>query len=417
MSTPNRISELEDLEKRSRLSEDRESTQQHALELLTLYRQIDEDRALSVLHNLVKKRLQQAETVTALIRLVLTWADDYPLESTSSLPKREAILKAVRDAAMGKITVEREYALSVRELAKLYESRSDLTLASLEIRNLAPEQIGSLSRSERIEMILYQVRLLLDTGDLIRSEISIRRITPRSLHHEEVPPTLHVLYYYLASKIFNLRGNILKASSAYLDLWIASRKVEGDHELREHISTALSDAARYCLLSELGPERTTLAAKIMIEYSKLEDKPIPEADLLQKTLETLLIEMEHGDSLPACEVTEKYVPNWRSVLKERIVDHNLFIVSKFFSTVQLSRLAELVQAQQDVAETRLCALFERNILFCKIDRQTGSVSLRREQDPVNTSNDWAFGLMRTIDKLEKAVHLIEVERSFSGFNE
>ncbi|KAL0205029.1 hypothetical protein P9112_000336 [Eukaryota sp. TZLM1-RC] len=414
MSSPqnDHISELQALEKKYRLAEDRDNTRSTALELLDLCRQVSVDRALTELSTLVKKRLQQPETITAIVRHVLSWTDDFTGQDESSIQIKRRILTTVRDASAGKLTVEKEHALAIRQLSNQYVSLNDIDSAAKEIKDLSPEQIGAFTRSERIEMILYQVDLFLKTKDFIRAEISFRKITIRSLQHEDVEPRLRVMYFFLATRIALIRDDYYTTSSAFYDLFISSKSLSSDDSVFSLSTGSLASSARYLLLTELGPERNTLAGRVVEEVVKT-GQELKEVALLHKTLGTLLVDLNEVDALPNDEDTGEHVRGWRELVKRGLVDHNITVVSKFFSLVSFSKFAELVQATEEFAEERLTVLFANNVVYCKINRLERIISFEKEKSSTAVVNEWSFALMGAIEKVDRTVHLIEVEQSLA----
>ncbi|KAL0232840.1 hypothetical protein GEMRC1_011587 [Eukaryota sp. GEM-RC1] len=410
--TDSKIQELQALEKKHRLAEDKDNTRAVAIELLDVCRSVSDSRALSELTTLVKKRLQQPDTITAIVRHVLSWADDYSESDPSTVPFRQSIFSVVREASAGKLTVEREHAFATKSLSLLLDQQGKISEASSIIKDFAPEQIGALSRSERIDMILFQTSTFLKSDDFVRAEIAFRKITTRSLQHEEVSPELRVRFYSLATSIANIKKELLTAAAAYFDLYISSLTLPSDSSLHSLAEGSLSFAARYCLMSELSPERTTLIGRIMEAVVLKEDLP-SEVDLLKTTLGSELINITATDELPESSTTQQFFPNWKLLVKERLIDHNITVIAKFFSRISFDDISSLVQCDVSTMEDRVCTLFGNNVIFCRIDRLKEEISFRKDLDPASEANEWSMSLMSTIDKLEKAVHLIEVEQSFS----
>ncbi|KCV70277.1 hypothetical protein H696_02607 [Fonticula alba] len=80
----------------------------------------------------------------------------------------------------GRIYVEVERAQLARLLAAIREASGDIPEAADILQALQVETFGSLSRTDKIDFILEQVRLLAAKGDYIRAGLAIRKISPRT---------------------------------------------------------------------------------------------------------------------------------------------------------------------------------------------------------------------------------------------
>ena len=88
------------------------------------------------------------------------------------LPSREekfTMLNTLRTATEGKIFLEREYSQTTKELVEMYEADGKIDEAAKIIQEIQIETYGSLENSEKVDFILYQMKLVLARQDYIRT--------------------------------------------------------------------------------------------------------------------------------------------------------------------------------------------------------------------------------------------------------
>ncbi|XP_040369830.1 26S proteasome non-ATPase regulatory subunit 12 homolog A [Rosa chinensis] len=96
-------------------------------------------------------------------------------------------------------------------------------------------------------------------------------------------------------------------------------------------------------------------------------------------------------------------------LKQRIIEHNILVVSKYYSRVTLKRLAELLCLSIQEAEKHLSEMVVSKALVAKIDRPIGIICFRTAKDSNNVLNSWATNLEKLLDLVEKSCHQIHKE--------
>lgn len=126
---------------------------------------------------LCKRRAQSKKATTDMVQLCAnTFKDKLP-----SRDERFTMLNTLRTATEGKIFLEREYSQSTRELVEMYEADGKIDEAAKIIQEIAIETYGSLENKEKVDFILYQMKLVLARQDYIRTQILSRKISKRSI--------------------------------------------------------------------------------------------------------------------------------------------------------------------------------------------------------------------------------------------
>ncbi|KAL2339423.1 hypothetical protein Fmac_007363 [Flemingia macrophylla] len=96
-------------------------------------------------------------------------------------------------------------------------------------------------------------------------------------------------------------------------------------------------------------------------------------------------------------------------LRERVIEHNILVISKYYARITLKRLAELLCLSVQEAEKHLSDMVVSKALVAKIDRPMGIVCFQTAKDSNDVLNSWASNLERLLDLVEKSCHQIHKE--------
>jgi 26S proteasome regulatory subunit N5 len=91
------------------------------------------------------------------------------------------MLHAIREACEGKMFLEREYANATTKLVEYMEEDGKAEEGTKIIQEIQIETYGSLEVKEKVEFILYQMKLVLMRKDFVRCQILSRKISKRHL--------------------------------------------------------------------------------------------------------------------------------------------------------------------------------------------------------------------------------------------
>ena len=168
------------LEKKCRLNNDTISLKEVCLQIIRLCRQkFAWEKLNSVLTVISKRRAQSKTAVTAIVEESMTYIDQTPDKAT-----KVELIKTLKDICEGKMYVEGECARLHLMLAMIFEADGNIGEACDMIQDVHVETYGSLSKKEKAEYILQQIRLNLLRKDFVRALIQVRVLT------------LDLLFYY-----------------------------------------------------------------------------------------------------------------------------------------------------------------------------------------------------------------------------
>jgi len=180
------------LEKRCRVGNDNASLIRVCQASLQACRDAgDHDAILSTLNTLATRRSQKSAAIKALVETSFPWCvqEPYtpvPVSSPAEAKQRDALIDALRTLTDGKLFLERERAQLTRAAAKLHEEAGDIHQAAAVLQEVHVETYGSLSKREKVEFLLEQMRLTLAAADYVRGGIVANKVSRKHLAEENM---------------------------------------------------------------------------------------------------------------------------------------------------------------------------------------------------------------------------------------
>ncbi|XP_074280680.1 26S proteasome non-ATPase regulatory subunit 12 homolog A-like [Silene latifolia] len=422
------VEALLNVEKQMRLAGEVAETKKAVCSILSL---CFEARSWKMLNDqivlLSKRRGQLKQAVTAMVQQAMQYIDQTP-----DLETRIELIKTLNTVSAGKIYVEIERARLIKSLAKIKEEQGLIDEAAELMQEIAVETFGAMAKTEKIAFILEQVRLCLDRQDYVRAQILSRRISPRVFDIdsskskkkpkegdaivEEAPaniPSLQELkriYYDLMIRYYRHHNDYLEVCRCYKAIYdIPSVKEDPGQWI-----PILRKICWYLALAPHDPMQSSLL------NSTLEDKnlsEIPKFKLLLKQLLTKEVilwttlwnefeaEFASEKNLLGGPLGEKAAED----LKQRVIEHNILVVSEYYSRISLKRFAELLCLSLQDAEKHLSDMVVSKALVAKIDRPMGVVCFQVVKDSNAVLNSWSMNLEKLLDLVEKSCHQIHKE--------
>ena len=199
------------LEKLCRVNNDFTNLKEVSVHLVRLCRELNDwNRLNSILALINKRSAQHKSTLTGVVTETMTY-----IEQTPTLEVKIALIKALIDICDGKLFVEGESAQLHFQLAKIYEHQlQDITSACDAIQDIHVETYGSLSKQEKAQYILEQIRLNLLKKDYIRTAIHSRKMNSKTIE-EEGFEAIKLAYYQMQIEYHLQDKNLWEISQAY----------------------------------------------------------------------------------------------------------------------------------------------------------------------------------------------------------
>lgn len=414
---PKRLSEaieiLSTLEKQTRTGADMSSTSRILVGIVSLCYEVGQWQTLTEqITGLTKRRGQYKQAVTAMVQKCCEWVDKAPDKETQLL-----FINTLRTVTAGKIYVEVERARLTHRLAQIKENDGLMEEAAKIMQETQVETLGSMDKKEKTELILEQVRYCLAVKDFIRAQIISKKVSTKFFVDEEVNH-LKLKYYDLMIQIDQHDGRYLAICKHYQAVF--QTKVIKDDTIRKH--QTLKNVVLYAVLAPYDNEQSDLIHRLSLEKTLDE---IPQFKELLKAFTTAELifwnqVVEQYETLlrigtPACPPTDVFPigneqgdKRWKD-FKSRIVEHNIRIMTKYYSRVRLVRMSELLNLSIDEAEEVLSYMVVNKTIWAKVDRLAGIVSFSAHKHPNEVLNDWSRNLNSLMSLVGKTNHLINKE--------
>ncbi|KAK1317449.1 hypothetical protein QJS10_CPA05g01951 [Acorus calamus] len=309
---------------------------------------------------LSKRRGQLKQAVTAMVQQAMQYIDETP-----DIETRIELIKTLNSVSAGKIYVEIERARLIKKLAKIKEEQGLIAEAADLMQEVAVETFGAMAKTEKIAFILEQVRLCLDRQDYVRAQILSRKISTRVFDADpskekkrpkegdnmvedapaDIPSLLELkrIYYELMIRYHS-------HNSDYLEICRSYKAIYDIPSVKEDPSQWIPVLRKICWYLVLAPHDSMQSSLL---NSTLEDKnlsEIPKFRLLLKQLVTMEViqwtslweaykdEFENEKSMLGGSLVDKAAED----LRQRIIEHNILVVSKYYSRITLKRIADLL---------------------------------------------------------------------------
>ena len=218
--------QLEDLlekEKISRSINDHLQTSSLLKQIATLcYQTQHYDQLNEMITTLMKKRGQAKKAQIDLVQLAMTW-----LPSITDEAVKTKLIETLRDVTDKKIFLEVEYARLVLMIVKGKEDDNDINEAAKILQEVQVETYGSMDRREKLEFILYQMKIMIKRKDYIRLFVISKKINENNINDDNLAD-LKVLYYAYVAIYYNHFSKFYDASQCYKTIWEVMNSTKKD---------------------------------------------------------------------------------------------------------------------------------------------------------------------------------------------
>lgn len=356
------------------------------------------------IQDLVKKRSQLKQAVAKMIAECCTF-----LDNISDKPTMLKLIDTLRTVTAGKIYVENERARLTHRLAKIHEKDDNVAEAAKIMQELQVETYGSMERTEKVELILEQMRLCLVTKDFIRTQIISKKISTRFFEDAK--------HSELKLKFYRYMIELGQHESTYLDICRNFRQVYDTPCIQEDAAQKvdnLKNIVLYIVLAKFDNEQSDLIHRIKTD-KVLDDIPMYKS-ILEKFITDELIsqadfcqqyetELRQTDAFSRTEFGDK---RWAD-LKSRIVEHNIRMMAKYYTKIRLARMCNLLALSENETEDCLSDMVVAGTISAKTDRLEGIVDFTQQEDPLEALNSWSSNTNKLMDLVMKTTHLINKE--------
>ncbi|BDD63365.1 hypothetical protein MPDQ_002490 [Monascus purpureus] len=438
------IDKLLVLEKQARQASDLATTSRVLISIVTISKNAGDWNLLNdQVLLLSKKHAQLKQATTKMVQSVMGFLDDTP-----NLDVKMSVIETLRTVTEGKIFVEVERARVTRILSNIKKSQGDLNAAADILCELQVETFGSMTRREKTEFILEQVALCIERGDWSQAAILSRKInkryfarkpkkTPEEIEKrrkaaeerekirepDEAPleidddvTDLKLRYYEQQITLANHDYRYLDACKFYREV-LDTESVENNPE---QLRAVLARVVYYIVLSPYDNEQSDLLHRIQTD-SRLSLVPVESRLLKLFTVQELMrwpmVAEQFGKHLCSTDIFDAE-PNlgrdsqsykrWQD-LRKRVIEHNVRVVAKYYTRIQMGRLTQLLDLTEEETEKYISELVTLKTIYAKIDRPARLVNFAKPRDADDVLNEWSSDMKNLLGLLERIDHLITKE--------
>ncbi|KAJ3105682.1 26S proteasome non-ATPase regulatory subunit 12 [Phlyctochytrium planicorne] len=393
-------------EKQTRTSADLASNTRILLAIVNISRQANDWKGMGERIVLLAKKNGLLKTaVTKMIQEAMSL-----LDKTPDIETKLELINTLRTVTDGKIFVEVERARLTRILSKIREDEGKIAEAADVLQELQVETFGSMDKREKTDFILEQMRLCLAKKDFTRVQIISKRISSKFFedpNHQD----LKIRYNELMIQHSIHEAKYLSTCKYFLQLYNTPLIKEDENRWPEYLRNALL----FVILSPFDNEQSDLIHRTYedLNVSKLGlFKEFAKCFITSELVRWPKIEEIYGTllkSTPAFDVSTEGGVARLKVLHQRIIEHNIRVIAKYYTRISMKRLTELLDLPEKEAEEFLSSLVVKKTIFARIDRPAGIVTFVPKKDPNKVLNDWSESITSLLNLINKTTHLIAKE--------
>lgn len=436
------IDKLTTLEKQTRQASDLASTSKILIAIVTISKESGDWGLLNEQVLLLsKKHGQLKQAITKMVQVVMGF-----LGAAPDLDTKLSTIETLRTVTEGKIFVEVERARVTKILSDIKKEQGDLKAAAEILCELQIETFGSMLRREKTEFILSQVALCIENGDWTQAGILSRKISTKYLSRkptkteeplkkeekeldkkrtkiEDTSENIEDDVTDLKLKYYEQQITLAKNDDKYLEVCKHYRQVldtEAVENDPQKLQFVLQRIIYYVILSPYNNEQSDLLHRV---HSDTRNSQVPlDAQLLRlftvhelmrwpevsKVFGPHLCSTDVFDAQEGYSTDKKTFQRWQD-FRKRVIEHNVRVVAKYYTRIQVPRLTQLLDLGEDETEKYISELVTAKTVYAKIDRPARIVNFAKPRDADDVLNEWSGNMKTLLGLLERIDHLITKE--------
>ncbi|OAF68579.1 26S proteasome regulatory subunit RPN5 [Intoshia linei] len=381
------------LEKQCRTGGDIASNSKVILTIIDLCKEYKKwEKLMTSLVVLSKKYGQMRESIKKMVNATIILVDE--LESVDPKISIE-LLQCIRKISQGKIYVEVERARLGVKLSKICENENNLSEATEIILDMQVETYGSMEISEKVAIILEQMRLSLLQKDYVRTQIISKKINCKYFEKPDTDDE-KIRYYTQLNTICLHDKKYIDVCKNFIELYNTKKIVDSESD-RIHIIKAI---VIFILLSDYNEEYNILLNQIR------NDKPLDDISIYKE-----LVNMFIGSKLIKWEVVKDQILKEFEVFplfvndkqlgidclmnfRCRVIDHDIRVIAMYYNRIRFSKMEKLLKIDIDEAESAIANLVTNGVLVAKINR---------------ILDKWSHSMFEIMTKINKIDNLLSKE--------
>ena len=421
------LKKLIDEEKATRLENEYEKNRTICKKILEIiHGRNDFENFLKLFEYLTQRRNQSRESIISMVKYCINEI----LPNLKTHKESSDLLNTIIKVTEGKIFVEYEYSQAIRKMTEIYLMNNQIDEAAKLIQDVQIEAFGSLENDYKIDYILFQMHVLIEKGDFIRTLIVSNKIKRNHLDdegiellkirffrlmilyyihekkHLEVCKCYKTLYDFVKSindKLDDVEKKNLEIKPKIIDNYIQIKKENDLQQLFEN----------YVLFLSICPpelETRNMLNELLIKYKKELDKNKFILYVVEKRLsdEIILINNTLFNRFRDFEIFKKN-PDLFKLFRKYWIQHDLSLFEKFFAKIHIKRISEMTEVPVDEIENEIADMVVNNYIYARINRIEQIVNFRKTTDHHDVLDNFNYDMDNMLKKIEETCHLINKE--------
>jgi 26S proteasome regulatory subunit N5 len=421
------LKKLIDDEKFTRLENEYEKNRTICKKILeTLYGRNDYENFLKLFEYLTQRKNQSRESIIAMVKYCINEI----LPNLKTQKESCDLLNTLIRVTEGKIFVEYEYSQAIRKMTEMHIMNNEKEEAAKLIQDVQIEAFGSLESEYKIEYILFQMQVLIDKGDYIRTLIVSNKIKRNHLDDEGIE-LLKIRFFRLMILYYMHEKNYLETSKCYKTLYdfiksineklvdVEKKNVEIKPKVIDNYIQAKKDNnleqifENYILFLSICPpelETKNMLNELLIKYKKDLDKNKTLLYIVEKRLsdDIILIDNALFNRFKDFEIF-KNNPELIKLFRKYWIQHDLSIFEKFFAKIHIQRISKMTLVPDDEIESEIADMVINNYIYARINRIEKIVNFRKETDHHDVLDNFNYDMASLLTKIEETCHIINKE--------
>lgn len=394
-------------EKKCRLAGDTVNLKEVCLHMVRLCREREDwSRLNSVLTVISKRRTQHKVAIESTVKEAFEY-----LEQCPSVQIKRELATTLKEVVDGKIYVEAESARLHMMLAKICEEHdNDINAAVDLIQDVHVETYGSISKKEKAEYILEQMRMNLKKKDFIRALIQSRKMNRKTIEDSDFED-VKVSFYNMMVEYYTHEVDAWEISQSYFKIFDTTVTKADAAKCKD----ALESCVVFLVLSKFDNHVSDMMHRLLLL------KEVQENELCKSTLELFTtIEIISYPFAGMAQLTshpcfgksyaeQGSLDTFQKNFHIRVIQHNLRVASKYYNRITSAKLGLLLNLEPDALEKHLSEMAQSGDIYLKVDRPKGIISFEQPQSPEAVLSDWSSDMGKLLGLLESTSHLINRE--------
>ncbi|GMM34922.1 proteasome regulatory particle lid subunit [Saccharomycopsis crataegensis] len=393
------------LEKQTRQASDLESSKRVLGKIVEVLTSNNDWNLLNEQLTLLSKKHGQLKlSIQSMVQKIIE-----SIDTISDTATKVEVIETIRTVTENKIYVEVERARVTRILTKIKLDQGDLDTAAELLCELQVETYGSMELNEKIEFILEQMELTIKKGDFEQAKILSRKILERTLNEDEFK-VLKQRYFELKIKISLNDSDYLEVAKNYLKIYSIDT-IQND---KQSLNEILINIVYFIILAPYDNLQHDLINKVYIDANlkNLETHyQLIKSFIKQELMRWPKIEETFGSEFKKSFVfSEPTIGDKRlGDLRSRVIEHNLRIISKYYSNISIQRINQLLDLSELETEQFISDLVFKGVIYAKINRPKKIVSFSKPKASNDLLNEWSRNVDELLSEIETIGHLITKE--------